>query len=826
VEWGSGYPVSMKGTIAIADARKELILRMLRTNREPLSPIFSRTIGHGHSTSRINGIFAQRARSLMKCIGRTGTWMVVASLMIGGGFAAQPVHARQAVIADTLPPQSATASAEKWSSDLWQAAIGGDKKAIETAFRNVPENALDQAMVTRFRESLTLLNTNNSNALLKRDEAREKAMAELREFVAKDDLPKALRAAVTVQTLSDSFETAFDDADIAKVIAWGKTAVPKAEAEDDWLTAQELLYYLRTLHEDTSKTAEHRQFKLDFEAVNRRVALLAQYAPKRLHELRVKRAERMGDKPLGEYKPGSQADWNEHIDGIRADILKAVLKKAAADHIEAKGFRPLLLGGLEELRLLSTTKSLDETFPKLADPAAVKGWTDFIDEQTAIINATANDKELTSWTLTDLIDSLLVQNDRTIQIPEGVLFREFGDGATFRLDEFSEIIWPDKLARFKQNVEGAFVGVGILIRHDDSQQIMVVNPLEGTPAYFAGVKPNDIIAEVDGESTVGWSLNDAVDRITGLPKTKVTLGIQREGVEGLMPIGLERNRIKLRSVLGWYKQNLDAEGTPQWDWYLDPTSRVAYMRLSQFTEDTYTDILTAWDEINKTSKPTGLILDLRYNPGGLLTSAVAVSNLWVDQGVIVTGEDKDGRRAWPDQKAKSNTAKLAGVPTVVLINQGSASASEIVAGCLQAHGAAVIMGERSFGKGSVQTVPPIGPNAWLKLTTQYYRLPAAPGQEKGRLVHKRLGATEWGVDPDVLVKMTPQQVKDSLELRQEADVIPQDDKGQVEPNSTKRPDVNRLITEGMDSQLETALLLLQSQAMASSASGVKQASRE
>jgi len=770
-------------------------------------------------------IFAQRARTLMKCIGRTERWLAVTVLAAGGFYANPSALARQAAV-ESLPSQTAVESAEKWSTDVWQAAIGGDREAIETAFRNMPETAVDQTMAARFRESRTLLDANTSNALMKRDEAREKAMAELRDFVAKDDLPKALRAAVTVQTLSDSFETAFDDADIAKVIAWGKARVPQAEAEDDWLTAQELLYYLRTLHEDTSRTAEHRQFKENFEAVNRRVALLVQYAPKRLHELRVQRAERMGEKPLGEYKPGSQADRDEHIKGIRADIVKAVLKKAATDHIEAKGFRPLLIGGLEELRLLATTKSLDETFLKLADPAVVKKWTDFIDEQVANIDATRNDKELTSWTLADLIDSLLVQNDRTIQIPEGVLFREFGDGATFRLDEFSEIIWPDKLARFKQSVEGAFVGVGILIRHDDSQQILVVNPLEGTPAYFAGIKPNDIIAEVDGESTVGWSLNDAVDRITGLPKTKVTLGIQREGLEGLLPIGLERNRIKLRSVLGWWKENLDGEGTPQWDWYLDPASRVAYMRLSQFTEDTYQDILAAWDEINKDGKPSGLILDLRYNPGGLLTSAVAVSNLWVEKGVIVTGEDKDGRRAWPDQKAKSDIAKLAGVPTVVLINQGSASASEIVAGCLQAHGAAVIMGERSFGKGSVQTVPPIGANAWLKLTTQYYRLPAAPGQEKGRLVHKRLGATEWGVDPDVLVKMTPQQVKDSLELRQEADVIPQDDQGQTEPNSTKRPDVNRLIAEGMDSQLETALLLLQSQALADSASGVKQASRD
>src|SRR5262249_12556445 len=156
-------------------------------------------------------------------------------------------------------------------------------------------------------------------------------------------------------------------------------------------------------------------------------------------------------------------------------------------------------------------------------------------------------------------------------------------------------------------------------------------------------------------------------------------------------------------------------------------------------------------------------------------------------------ENKEGKEALPERRAEPNKAEIAnaGVPTVVLINEGSASASEIVSGSLQAHGAAVIVGTRSFGKGSVQTVHNIrGSNALLKLTPQYYRLPASAEEaargEPGRIVHKRPGAVRWGVDPDVEVPTTPQEIKAAYDLRQDADI--------VDPKAGVRPDINGLIT--------------------------------
>ncbi len=732
---------------------------------------------------------------------RTASVFLTVALLFGAPALAQV----------TSPPTDLAVATQQWSNEVWSAAIGGDQKALTEKFTSLPAGATDFDGAVRFRESFDLHLANDAKAITKRDEAREKALGEMRTSIAANDLSKALRSAVTVQTLSDNLDMAFDNPEIVKLIEQANERIPQAEADLDWLSAQELLYFLRTLYEDTGKFDQYKKYKDDLNAVNRRVSLLAQYAPHRLYDLRAKRAERLGDKPLPPYKPSPSNDWKSRMKGIKPDMLKAFMKTAANEHVDHSGWLPLLRGGLEELRLLGTTATLDETFPKLADSQAVGRWVNHLDSQLAEVKS-LKDGDFDSWKFSAMLDELLRANQQTINLPNEVLYREFGDGALYELDEFSEIIWPDKLLRFRQATEGAFVGVGILIRYNDAQEIMVVNPIEGTPAYFGGVKPNDKIVEVDGDPTIGWTLNDAVDRITGAPATEVKLGLQREGVEDIVQLTLRRDVIKLRSVMGWWKKDLRADGTPEWDWYVDPISRIAYIKLTQFNEDSYNDLLAAWKEITEKGKPTGLVLDLRFNPGGLLTSAVQISNLFVKSGTVVSVEGKEGR----EYHADPSRAKLSDVPVVVLINQGSASASEIVSGCLKAHNAAVIVGERSYGKGSVQTVYPTSVTARLKLTCQYYRLPPAPGEEQGRLVHKKPGATLWGVDPDIKVKMTPQQIIESQELRQKADVIPRDENGNLKPTLVERPDVSKILAEGLDPQLDTALLILRARALGDS----------
>lgn len=728
-------------------------------------------------------------------------WALVAALLLVPGLGR--------LTATSAEPDG---TVERWALQVWEAARGGDTGTLEHAIDRMPASHVSIESADRFRTSVDRIRRNRTDSAAMRVTQRDEALGEMRAEIEADHLAKALRKAVEAQTYSDDLNSAFDNQDIMQLVRWAQERIPVMEDQHMWLDAQELLYLLRTFYEDTDRRAEFEQYDERLEYVNQRVGLIARFVPRRLHDMRNERAERIGEETFGEFNPATAVDWRERLDGVDHRMLTQSLRTAAVEHIETGGWRPLIEGGLQSLRLLATTEALSETFPTLADPARVGQWTNYIEEKLRELNH-SGDGDLNHWTLKDLLDGLNRVNQATLDVPLPVILREFGDGALTKLDTYSEIIWPDKLRRFQQATAGNFVGVGILIRHNDKREVMVVNPLEGTPAYFAGVKPEDLIAEVNGDPTVGWSLNDAVDRITGPKGTVVMLGVRREGENDLVKIAITRDIIKIRSVKGWYKEDLNENGDPVWNWFIDPYSRIAYIRLTQFTEDSYGDLRQAWREVNADGRPSGLILDLRHNPGGLLTSAVQISNLFVPNGSIVTGEDKDGNRAW-GQDARPNFAEFAGTPTVVLINQGSASASEIVAGCLQAHGAAVIVGERSFGKGSVQTIHHVAREGRLKLTTQYYRLPSPDGVTKGRLVHKRPGADVWGVDPDVEVQMSVQQVSDTIRLRSAAEIIPLGDDGVLNPDDEERPDVNDLLTEGTDPQLATGLLLLQARALA------------
>jgi len=517
-------------------------------------------------------------------------------------------------------------------------------------------------------------------------------------------------------------------------------------------------------------------------------------------------------------------------------MLVSALNTAANEHISAGGWEPLVKGGLDAVRVLATTGALKENFPGLGDKEKTDVLLEAVNrnvETLAHMNRDAVGKPQFNSALRDILEA----NQKGPNLPTTVLFREFGDGAIEELsgrfeDEYSQIIWPEQLRRFEQMVKGNFVGVGIMIRHDDKRDIQVINPLEGGPAFRSGVENDDRIVAVDGKSTLGWTLNKAVDSITGPAGKTVTLTVKREGEKDNIDIPLVREEIKIRSVNGWWKKSLDERGTPQWDWYIDPKDGIGYIRLSSFNDDSFEDFMAAIADMRSERQLNGLILDLRFNPGGLLKSAVEFSNVFMDSGKIVSGQDRNGNQVW-QMSAEPQRAVLKDLPLVVIVNQGSASASEILSGTLKAHDRAVVLGDRSFGKGSVQTVHPCGDgrsDAQMKLTTQYYVLPPGPGETKGRLVHKRPGSTDWGVYPDVVVKMTPAQIEEAAMLRQKADdiglknhktkvVANADDKtegktdGKTDADPAVRPSVEKLLNSGMDPQLELALLLLQAKTL-------------
>jgi carboxyl-terminal processing protease len=291
-------------------------------------------------------------------------------------------------------------------------------------------------------------------------------------------------------------------------------------------------------------------------------------------------------------------------------------------------------------------------------------------------------------------------------------------------------------------------------------------------------------------------------------------------------------------VQGWRKSGYNARFEPQWDWFIDADAGIGYVRLTGFNEDTFTDFLKAMREMAMQRQINGLVLDLRGNPGGLLQSAVSFVNAFLRQGRIVSVEDRNGQELYAFT-AQRQRAPLADVPTVVLINEGSASASEIVSGALEAHDAAVVVGERSFGKGSVQEVHEIGgrgpdADANVKYTVQHYLLPPKPGEAKGRLVHKKPGAEDWGVLPDYVVKLSPDQIDEINKLRASADDLPEEAvDGLIDPPAQATPpgdapakdgtkvaaepkaprDPSELVSKGIDPQLEMAVILLQGRAL-------------
>jgi carboxyl-terminal processing protease len=295
-------------------------------------------------------------------------------------------------------------------------------------------------------------------------------------------------------------------------------------------------------------------------------------------------------------------------------------------------------------------------------------------------------------------------------------------GMLSTLDPHSAFMPPEVYKEVQVETKGEFGGVGIQIGMKDSR-LTVIAPIDGTPAERAGVKAGDFIIKVNDESTKDMTLMDAVQKMRGPKGTKVTLTIQREGVAEPLVFGMVREVIKIESVR--FKM---LEGN------------IGYVRLTQFQDQSAKDVASAVRKLRE-QKMQSLILDLRNNPGGLLNSAVEVSEQFVGLSrLIVYIKTREGRK---DDYISHIKEQPEDYPVIVLVNEGSASASEIVAGALQDWGRAIVVGVQTFGKGSVQTILPLGDGSGLRLTTAKYYTP------KGRSIHG------IGIAPDILVKGKP-----------------------------------------------------------------------
>jgi carboxyl-terminal processing protease len=318
-----------------------------------------------------------------------------------------------------------------------------------------------------------------------------------------------------------------------------------------------------------------------------------------------------------------------------------------------------------------------------------------------------------------IIQKNYVDEVQTKQLVEGAI-----NGMLSSLDPHSAYLTPDLYKELQVDTKGSFGGLGIEITSRNGV-LTVVSPIEDTPAYRAGVKAGDQIMKIEGEFTKDMTLVDAVKKMRGPKDTKVTLTLKRENVPELFDVTLTREIIKIQSV----KSKMLEKG-------------YGYVRVTQFQERTDDDLERALKTLDKEAGGLqGLVLDLRNDPGGLLTQAVKVSDLFLDSGLIVY---TDGRLENQKQKYFAHKpGTWADFPMVVLVNGGSASASEIVAGALQDHKRALVLGTTTFGKGSVQTILPLDDNSALRLTTARYFTPS------GRSIQ----AT--GIVPDIVMDQTP-----------------------------------------------------------------------
>ena len=329
------------------------------------------------------------------------------------------------------------------------------------------------------------------------------------------------------------------------------------------------------------------------------------------------------------------------------------------------------------------------------------------------------------------------------------------DGMLSELDPYSMYVPPAKQEEFDRMLEGSYKGVGIQLNQLDNGNIEVVTPIDGSPAFEAGVQAGDIILKVNGESLEGLRLPDVIKKIAGELGSEVTLTVKHETGEEA-ELKMKRQEIVVPTVKG-YGRNPDNT----WDYYIADDPKIAYVRITQFTPETLDKLTAALAELLSEGMQ-GLILDLRFNPGGRLDQAVQIVDLFIEEGTIVSTK---GRNRPENVQTATKPGTLPYFPMVVLVNEHSASASEIVAGSLKDNNRAVVIGERTYGKGSVQELIPLDSKGGeLKLTVAYYYLPS------GRLVHKKKDAADWGVQPHIVVAMDAAAQRKAMQERYEQEL--------------------------------------------------------
>lgn len=680
-------------------------------------------------------------------------------------------------------------------ADLLMAAAKGDFAAV---LRMAEEDKADAGFIADLK--------NWEAVSTRRTEARHQAFnaktQELNKTLAAGELEESLVNLIEAKMLADDAKVFLAEKRTTNLVSKIEDMAAKAEAEHDWVEAGTLYRLLNTLFDKT------RPYLKQAKKVALHEQALALYNPKKLVALYKEQAKRThladhnnavkkkkapilndaGDEPEIETTP-----WQDRLKNITPRIVQEELFYAARRHIERPGYAKLLTGAIDSLDTTVSTEGLAETVPQLADAKKVAAFRRKLADLRQEVVADGNNMSLQA--ALSVIGKAQDASEQTVKLPDEMVLYELGMGITGRLDDFSNLIWPEQIPEFERMISGEFFGIGVQLSRDASE-LTVITPMDDTPAMRAGIRAGDVITHVNGHPTSTWTIDRAIKEITGEEGTPVTLKLRRAGADKPIEVTLTRAKIEVGSIRGWSRTGNLAKD--KWNYWLDQPRGIAYIRMSQFVGQSVEDMDKAVKQAQSQAPIQALVLDLRYNPGGLLDAAADAADRFLAKGRIVSTVDADGHE---NQLFTARSGNEYGkFPVVVLVNEGSASASEILSGALQENHRVTVMGTNSYGKGSVQHILPVAhQSALFKLTMEHYALPT------GRIIHREPDSKIWGVQPDIACPMTREESLDLAEAREEADY------GKNADPESKRPPrtAKEILHDGLDPQVLTAKIYLE-----------------
>lgn len=592
-----------------------------------------------------------------------------------------------------------------------------------------------------------------------------------------NDLPDVLTVIARAEEFANGEQKKelLSDAFVEKAM---QTAVDRSvllEAQGKWLDAYtNYFYWLQAIDPNNKGYSEHAEELLDRASI----------------------AVSFQDSPCESRK--------ERYEGVEKKMLAKSIEALDLHYVNSIDYSQMALKAIKRCDLLAEVLAVvsangDDPNTKQTlnppEPEKVAAWSAALAGVRQDVEKSA--KEFGKDDFLAVLDKVLTLNEGTVQLPQQPLVAHFSEAALAVLDPYTVMVWPRQVQDFEKLMTNEFTGIGIEISKPKGE-LTVASLLPDTPAYRAGLDAGDVVEKVDGIPTKDMSLMCAVKKITGPKGTKVNLAVRHRGAQAPEQITITRDRIIVPTIRGWQRT---ADGN--WLYMIDEAEKIGYVRITSFSGETAGDLENTLRELESKGLKA-LIMDLRFNTGGLLDSAVEICDKFIDEGLIVRTQPK--ANMIPSYEYAHRRGTHPDYPLVVLINSGSASASEIVAGALGdgKHERAVLVGTRTHGKGSVQGITHYpGGGAQLKYTMAYYHLPS--GQRvKSRDDVEKEGRKDWGVGPDVEVNLTSNELREMIDVQRDNDVLVQ-----VRQDKTPTSVVKRTAEQTLkaDSQLAVGLLV-------------------